>query len=90
MGLSCHLLMVAAAFKASLLAGIFLSKSSNYRYINNGSTWTVTNSTTEAGTDTLKSIEIIQDIINESMGLDAIFDDKRVLAMLIAGWTCTI
>ena len=39
---------------------IFLSKSSNYRYLNNSSTWTVTNSTTEAGTDTLKNIEIIQ------------------------------
>ena len=38
----------------------------------------------------MKRIEIIKDAINESMGLDAIFDDKRVLAMLIAGWTCTI
>jgi Ca2+-binding RTX toxin-like protein len=39
---------------------IFLSKSSNYRYLNNGGTWTVSNSTTEVGTDTLKNIEIIQ------------------------------
>ena len=39
---------------------VFLSKSSSYKYTNNGGTWTVTNSTTEVGTDTLKNIEIIQ------------------------------
>ena len=39
---------------------VFLSKSSSYKYINNGATWTVTNSTTEVGTDNLKNIEIIQ------------------------------
>ena len=39
---------------------VFLSKSSSYKYINNGATWTVTNSTTEVGTDNLTNIEIIQ------------------------------
>ena len=39
---------------------VFLSKSSSYKYTNNGGTWTVTNSTTEVGIDTLKNIEIIQ------------------------------
>jgi len=35
-------------------------------------------------------VAVIKDEINDIMGLDAIFDDKRVLAVLIAEWTCTI
>jgi hypothetical protein len=48
---------------------IFSSRASSYQYINNGSTWTVTNSTTKTGVDTLKNIERIQ-FSDKSIAID--------------------